>query len=161
MTAPYLPILKGRAGEFLAIAQLAEALVPQILPVFGVTPSDAGPIKDADKFGRKIVESVPRGQTSMVGERLCGWTARWQTPTMKRPKRGCAGYGSTRTSKSSGACWYWTLAASAPSTRCVSEKVVGKHINAIFTKLDLPPSNADDHRRVRAVLAYLRGGIET
>ncbi|GII96182.1 response regulator transcription factor [Sinosporangium siamense] len=38
----------------------------------------------------------------------------------------------------------------------VSEKVVGKHINAIFTKLDLPPTVTDDHRRVRAVLMYLR-----
>ncbi|MFI0409136.1 response regulator [Actinomadura sp. 3N508] len=38
----------------------------------------------------------------------------------------------------------------------VSEKVVGKHINAIFTKLDLPADSTEDHRRVRAVLAYLR-----
>jgi DNA-binding NarL/FixJ family response regulator len=39
----------------------------------------------------------------------------------------------------------------------VSEKVIGKHINSIFTKLDLPPDNNDDHRRVRAVLTYLNG----
>jgi DNA-binding NarL/FixJ family response regulator len=39
----------------------------------------------------------------------------------------------------------------------VSEKVVGKHISSIFTKLDLPADNTDDHRRVRAVLTYLRG----
>ncbi|GII84958.1 DNA-binding response regulator [Sphaerisporangium siamense] len=37
----------------------------------------------------------------------------------------------------------------------VSEKVVGKHINAIFTKLDLPPTATGEHRRVRAVLMYL------
>jgi hypothetical protein len=39
--------------------------------------------------------------------------------------------------------------------------VVGKHINSIFTKLDLSVDNIDDHRRVRAVLAYLRDGLGT
>jgi DNA-binding NarL/FixJ family response regulator len=38
----------------------------------------------------------------------------------------------------------------------VSEKAVGKHTNAIFTKLDLPPAT-DDNRRVLAVLAWLDG----
>ncbi len=38
----------------------------------------------------------------------------------------------------------------------VSEAAVAKHIAGILTKLDLPPA-VDDHRRVRAVLAYLRG----
>ena len=45
--------------------------------------------------------------------------------------------------------------AAITKTLTISEKVVGKHINSIFTKLDLPADNADDHRRVRAVLAYL------
>jgi hypothetical protein len=33
---------------------------------------------------------------------------------------------------------------------------VAKHINAIFAKLGLPAAG-DDHRPVRAVVAYLRG----
>jgi len=37
----------------------------------------------------------------------------------------------------------------------VSEKAVAKHINNIFTKLDLPVGQ-DEHRRVRAVLTWLR-----
>ncbi|MFJ6198099.1 LuxR C-terminal-related transcriptional regulator [Micromonospora sp. NPDC092111] len=38
----------------------------------------------------------------------------------------------------------------------VSEAAVTKHIGNLFSKLDLPPAETD-HRRVLAVLAYLRG----
>jgi DNA-binding NarL/FixJ family response regulator len=38
----------------------------------------------------------------------------------------------------------------------VTEAAVAKHIANIFLKLDLPPA-PDDHRRVRAVLTYVRG----
>ena len=37
----------------------------------------------------------------------------------------------------------------------VSERAVGKHVRAIFSKLDLPLA-VEDHRRVLAVLAFLR-----
>jgi DNA-binding NarL/FixJ family response regulator len=38
----------------------------------------------------------------------------------------------------------------------VTEAAVAKHIAGILHKLDLPPA-PDDHRRVLAVLAFLRG----
>ncbi|HEX6677331.1 MAG TPA: response regulator transcription factor [Actinomycetes bacterium] len=49
----------------------------------------------------------------------------------------------------------WSNAAIA-RTLVVTEAAVAKHIGGILTKLDLPPTE-DDHRRVRAVLAFLRG----
>lgn len=45
--------------------------------------------------------------------------------------------------------------AAIASRLVVTEKAVAKHINSIFTKLDLP-LGTDDHRRVRAVLTWLR-----
>jgi DNA-binding NarL/FixJ family response regulator len=39
----------------------------------------------------------------------------------------------------------------------VSDKAVEKHVGNIFTKLDLPPA-ADDHRRVLAVLQWVKEG---
>lgn len=44
--------------------------------------------------------------------------------------------------------------AAIAKTLVVAEATVEKHINNIFAKLELPPSD-DDHRRVRAVLTYL------
>ncbi len=38
----------------------------------------------------------------------------------------------------------------------ISDAAVAKHVGSILTKLDLPPAETD-HRRVLAVLAYLRG----
>jgi DNA-binding NarL/FixJ family response regulator len=37
----------------------------------------------------------------------------------------------------------------------VSERAVEKHVTSILAKLDLPPA-AEDHRRVLAVLRFLR-----
>ncbi|GAB3186858.1 response regulator transcription factor [Nesterenkonia suensis] len=41
----------------------------------------------------------------------------------------------------------------------LSDSAVSKHINAIFTTLDIPPASTDN-RRVLAVLAYLSSGRE-
>ena len=42
----------------------------------------------------------------------------------------------------------------------VSDRAVEKHVTAILSKLDLPPA-VDDHRRVLAVLLFLRSGEST
>jgi DNA-binding NarL/FixJ family response regulator len=46
--------------------------------------------------------------------------------------------------------------AAIARTLFVTEAAVAKHISGLLAKLDLPPDE-DDHRRVRAVLAYLNG----
>lgn len=48
--------------------------------------------------------------------------------------------------------------AAIAETLVVTEAAVEKHIRRIFQKLDLPPTNRG-HRRVLAVLTYLRGSI--
>jgi DNA-binding NarL/FixJ family response regulator len=54
------------------------------------------------------------------------------------------------------------LMAEGRSNQAIAERMfvtlraVEKHVTSIFTKLGLPASG-DDHRRVLAVLAYLRG----
>jgi DNA-binding NarL/FixJ family response regulator len=47
--------------------------------------------------------------------------------------------------------------AAMAATLVISERAVEKHVTAIFSKLDLPPA-VDDHRRVLAVLLFLRSG---
>jgi DNA-binding NarL/FixJ family response regulator len=47
--------------------------------------------------------------------------------------------------------------AAIAATLVVSDSAVAKHINSIFTKLDLAPDDAD-HRRVLAVLRFLEVG---
>lgn len=46
--------------------------------------------------------------------------------------------------------------ASISETLYISQSAVEKHINAIFAKLNLAPDESDVHRRVAAVLAFLR-----
>lgn len=46
--------------------------------------------------------------------------------------------------------------ASIAEALFVSQSAVEKHINAIFAKLTLSPSDGDQHRRVAAVLTFLR-----
>jgi hypothetical protein len=62
----YMPILKGREGEFSAVSHLADALVPHVLPIFEVVPTTDGPIRDAYRFGDKVHESLPANVTIAV-----------------------------------------------------------------------------------------------
>ncbi|MEU7945041.1 hypothetical protein AB0C50_10230 [Micromonospora taraxaci] len=65
----YMPILKGREGEFRAFTHLPASLVWHILPIFEVVPTGNGPIKDAYRFGNQARESVPADLTIAVDVR--------------------------------------------------------------------------------------------
>ncbi|MEU7752531.1 beta family protein [Micromonospora sp. NPDC049171] len=64
-----MPILKGREGEFRAIAQLPAALVWHMLPIFEVVPSGNGSIRDAYRFTNQVRESAPADLTIAVDVR--------------------------------------------------------------------------------------------
>ncbi|GAB3980996.1 beta family protein [Plantactinospora veratri] len=82
----YRPILKGRDGEFSAIAHLSPALVPDVLPIFEVVPTSDGPTKDAYRFGNKARESLPPDMTIAVDVRHLADT----TDGLRRPVRDIA-----------------------------------------------------------------------
>ena len=65
----YVPILKGRMGEFSAVAETPAASVPHVLPIFEVAPTDQGPIKDSYHFGISVRESLPAGLAIAVDVR--------------------------------------------------------------------------------------------
>jgi hypothetical protein len=82
----YMPILKGREGEFSAIAHLSAPLVRQVLPIFEVVPATNDPIKDAYRFGKKVRESLPADLTIAVDVRYLEET----TDGVRRPMRDIA-----------------------------------------------------------------------
>jgi len=55
----YLPVLKGRDGEFKALSNLSASLVPHLLPIFEVVPSERGPTRDAYAFVEKVWDAAP------------------------------------------------------------------------------------------------------
>lgn len=65
----YLPILKGREGEFNAVEHLSPALVRRVLPIFEVDPATDDPTKDAYRFSEKMRDSLPRGLVIAVDVR--------------------------------------------------------------------------------------------
>ncbi|GGM65925.1 hypothetical protein GCM10007977_079390 [Dactylosporangium sucinum] len=55
----YMPVLKGREGEFTAISNLTDDLIPHLLPILEVQPTDKGPAKDTWDFTVKVRERLP------------------------------------------------------------------------------------------------------
>jgi DNA-binding NarL/FixJ family response regulator len=105
-------------------------------------------LKDRVSNVREFVDAVRRvadGGTAMDPEVISQLLARREPPLAVLTAREREVLGEMAEGRSN--------AAIAAKLR-VTEKAVSKHINNIFTKLDMPPSE-DDNRRVLAVLAYL------
>ncbi|MFC7527284.1 response regulator [Actinoplanes sp. GCM10030250] len=93
------------------------------------------------------VRRVARGGTVMDPEVVSQLLARNQSPLAALTAREQDVIGLMAEGRSNGAI---------AGKLFIGEKAVSKHINSIFTKLALPPSD-DDNRRVLAVLTYLNG----
>ncbi len=105
-------------------------------------------LKDRISHVAQFVDAVRRvasGGTAMDPEVVYQLLARRQSPLSALTVREREVLGQMAEGRSNGAI---------ATKLFIGEKAVSKHINNIFTKLDLPPSD-DDNRRVLAVLTYL------
>jgi Beta protein len=57
--AAYMPILKGRDAEFMAVSHLPEPVFPSLLPLFEVVPEVEGPVRASINFGARVRERLP------------------------------------------------------------------------------------------------------
>ncbi|WP_436527225.1 response regulator [Actinoplanes sp. HUAS TT8] len=105
-------------------------------------------LKDRVSHVAQFIDAVRRvatGGTAMDPEVVYQLLARRQSPLSALTAREREVLGLMAEGRSNGAI---------ATKLFIGEKAVSKHINNIFTKLDLPPSD-DDNRRVLAVLTYL------
>jgi hypothetical protein len=59
--AAYMPILKGRDAEFMAVSHLPELVFPSLLPLFEVVPEVEGPVRASINFGARVRERLSAG----------------------------------------------------------------------------------------------------
>lgn len=86
LVVAYMPILKGRDAEFTAVGHLSQAVLADILPVFEVAPGTDGPAKAASKFGKRVLDWLPRNLTIAVDVRYLSHPANGP----RGPMRGIA-----------------------------------------------------------------------
>ena len=100
------------------------------------------------------VESVARGGTALDRE-VVSELVRRRDPGRRRRRAGRAD--AAREARSSGLMAEGKTNTAIARALVVTPGAVEKHISNIFSKLDLPATD-EDHRRVLAVLAFLREG---